>query len=50
MLTLGEFLAVISVCIASFSLGYKLGRDRSPVETEIAASYFDRYERLFLLT
>ena len=34
MLTLGEFLAVISVCIASFSLGYKIGRDRSSVETE----------------
>ena len=29
MLTLGEFIAVISVCLASFSLGYKLGRDRS---------------------
>ncbi len=29
MLTLGEFIAVISVCIASFSLGYKLGRDSS---------------------
>ena len=34
MLTLGEFLAVISVCIASFSLGYKLGRDRSSKETK----------------
>ena len=29
MLTLGEFIAVISVCIACFSLGYKLGRDNS---------------------
>lgn len=34
MLTLGEFIAVISVCIASFSLGYKLGRDRSSKETD----------------
>lgn len=34
MLTLGEFLAVISVCIASFSLGYRLGKDRSSVETK----------------
>lgn len=29
MITLGEFIAVISVCIASYSLGYKLGQDRS---------------------
>lgn len=29
MLTLGEFVAVISVCLTSFGLGYKLGKDRS---------------------
>ncbi len=29
-----EFLAVISVFIGRFSLGYMLGRDRSSVETE----------------
>ncbi len=29
MLTLNELIAVISLCIASFSLGYKVGRDRS---------------------
>lgn len=34
MLTLGEFVAVISACIASFSLGYKLGRDRSSKDTK----------------
>ncbi len=34
MLTLGEFLAVISVCIASFSLGYKLGKDKSSKDTD----------------
>ena len=34
MLTLGEFIAVISVCLASFSLGYKLGRDRSSRDTK----------------
>lgn len=34
MLTLGEFIAVISICIACFSLGYKLGRDRSSKDTD----------------
>jgi|P1105metagenome_2_1110788.scaffolds.fasta_scaffold00288_38 hypothetical protein len=34
MITLAEFIAVISVCIASFSLGYKLGRDKSTIETK----------------
>ena len=34
MLTLGEFIAVISVCIASFSLGYKLGKDSSSKATK----------------
>ena len=29
MLTLGEFIAVLSLCIASFTLGYRLGRDIS---------------------
>ena len=29
MLTLSEFIAVLSLCIASFTLGYRLGRDRS---------------------
>ena len=33
MLTLAEFIAVISLCIASFSLGYRLGRDKSSNET-----------------
>ncbi len=34
MLTLGEFIAVISVCLTSFSLGYKLGRDKSSKDTK----------------
>ena len=34
MLTLSEFIAVISVCIASFSLGYKLGKDSSSKATK----------------
>lgn len=29
MLTLSEFIAVLSLCIASFSLGYRIGHDRS---------------------
>ncbi len=29
MLTLGEFIAVLSLCIASISLGYRIGRDKS---------------------
>ena len=29
MLTLGEFLAVLSLTITAFSLGYRLGRDKS---------------------
>ena len=33
MLTLSEFIAVISLCIASFTLGYRIGRDRSSDET-----------------
>ena len=28
MLTLGEFLAVLSLTIAAFSIGYRLGRDK----------------------
>ena len=28
MLTFGEFLAVLSLMIAAFSLGYRLGRDK----------------------
>ena len=28
MLTLGEFLAVLSLMITAFSLGYRLGRDK----------------------
>ena len=34
MLTLGEFIAVIGVCLTSFGLGYKLGRDRSLKDTK----------------
>ena len=34
MLTLGEFIAVLSLCIASFSLGYRLGRDKTSKETD----------------
>ena len=34
MLTFGEFVTVISVCIASFSIGYKLGRDTASNETK----------------
>ncbi len=34
MFTFGEFIAVISVCLASFSLGYKLGKDRSSKDTK----------------
>ena len=34
MLTLGEFIAVISVCLTSFGLGYKLGKDRSSKDTK----------------
>ncbi len=34
MLTLGEFIAVISVCLTSFGLGYKLGKDRSSNDTK----------------
>ena len=34
MLTLGEFIAVISLCLTSFGLGYKLGKDRSPKDTK----------------
>lgn len=34
MLTLGEFVAVISVCLTSFGLGYKLGKDRSSKDTK----------------
>ena len=33
MLTLAEFIAVISLCIASFSLGYRLGQDKSTKDT-----------------
>lgn len=33
MLTLGEFIAVLSLCIASFNLGYRLGRDKSSKKT-----------------
>ena len=29
MLTFGEFISVISLCIACFSLGYRIGRDKS---------------------
>ena len=29
MLTFGEFIAVLSLCIASISLGYRIGRDKS---------------------
>ncbi len=29
MLTMSEFIAILSLCIASFSLGYRLGRDKS---------------------
>ena len=35
MLTLNEFIAVISLCIASFTLGYRIGRDRSSDQKEI---------------
>ena len=35
MLTLSEFIAVISLCIASFTLGYRIGRDRSSDQTNI---------------
>ena len=34
MLTFGEFIAVISLCVACFSLGYKLGKDASSNETK----------------
>ena len=35
MLTLSEFIAVISLCIASFTLGYRIGRDRSSDQKDI---------------
>ena len=28
MITLSEFIAVISLCLTSFGLGYKLGKDK----------------------
>ena len=34
MLTISELIAVLSVCLASFSLGYKLGRDKSLKDTK----------------
>ena len=34
MLTLGEFIAVISLCVGCFSLGYKIGRDNSSKDTK----------------
>ena len=33
MLTFGEFIAVLSLCIASISFGYRLGRDKSSDES-----------------
>lgn len=35
MITFGEFIAMISLCIASFSLGYKIGHDMPSKDTEI---------------
>ena len=35
MLTLSEFIAVLSLCIASFTLGYRIGRDRSSDQANI---------------
>lgn len=32
MLTFGEFISVISLCIAIFTLGYRIGRDKSSDE------------------
>ena len=32
MLTFGEFISVISLCIACFTLGYRIGHDRSSDE------------------
>jgi len=34
MLTISELIAVLSVCLASFSLGYKLGKDKSWKDTK----------------
>ena len=34
MLTFGEFISVISLCVACFSLGYRIGRDESSKEND----------------
>jgi len=34
MLTISELIAVLSVCLACFSLGYKLGKDKSLKDTK----------------
>ena len=34
MLTISELIAVLSVCLTSFSLGYKLGKDKSWKDTK----------------
>ena len=52
MLTISELIAVLSVCLASFSLGYKLGKDKSWKDTKNEQEQPPRsrqLEQLFLL-
>ena len=34
MLTIGDIIAVIGLCVSVFMLGYRIGRDRKTDETE----------------
>ena len=34
MLTISEFLEIVSLCIAAFGLGYEIGRDRRNKEND----------------
>ena len=35
MLTFGEIIAVIALCVSVFMLGYRIGRDKKSDETDL---------------